>query len=187
MQHLLAHNWLACKPKFWCWRPDYKYRFTIVQYRKMAEIGEEEYEAALELVERGTSKIKAAQEVGMPYELLHWQMTKERKRKEKAYEQTLQREIFAPLISNRETLTTLQRLERLQSAVLSELEFRLDTQRKSLSNAELVKTLKDLGISIQRMHEGTHNYSTVGPKLISNIPKKKYLDDDDDDDEGSVH
>ncbi len=85
----------------------------------------------------------------MSYELLNWLMTKERKRKEKEYEQTLQREVFAPLMLHREELTHVQRLERLRSAVLSELEFRLDTQRKSISNAELVKTLKDLGMSIQ--------------------------------------
>ncbi|MDA2933650.1 hypothetical protein MYX82_04845 [Acidobacteria bacterium AH-259-D05] len=139
----------------------------------MAElVSQDEFDNAFLMYEEGIGKLKAAKEAKIPYHLLEW-MLRQHEKDEQEREQAIQMSEFAALRTERESLSVLERMKRLQSALLTELEHRFATKakRKEISNSALVRMLRDLRKIARGMEEGRSEVSGQ-MRLITHMPPK---------------
>jgi len=95
MEKLLRENWENCDPKYWQFKPDHRYRFTVDKLQWMEEeMTVKEIQVFYEVYDVCEKKMKAANRLHLPYALAEWLIkSRERSvREDEQYEQWVEEE-----------------------------------------------------------------------------------------------
>ena len=85
-------------------------------------VSPDQLEAALVMYQDGVGKLKSANATQLPYDLLDWMLQQEEKNEKKVHQEAIQTSEFAKL-REQDSLPVLERIKRLNKALMTELEF----------------------------------------------------------------
>jgi len=160
-------NWERCPKKFWIFKPTSRYQFKAVHWKAMMKmISTEDRLEIRAMMEMGKNHRQIAETLDLPYDVIS-----------KGFKPKKIRVAFAHLRSDRHKLSDIERMKRLSTALITEMEERVgkDVHRHEMSSQELVSMNKMLQQTVRDAEMGESGAGEgLGLTVVTKMPEKKY-------------